>query len=101
MKRINNENAVFIDVDETLIIDAAVNEDLVKKIIEWDSKGRPIIVWTSNPLGVEHAERAVYEANIEDYVNYVMVKPITIVDDDHLEYYSIIDPETLKYRSRE
>lgn len=100
MLRINNENSVFIDVDETLIIDGQVNEDLVKKIIEWDAKGRTIIVWTSNPLGSAHATKAVYDAKIEEYVDFTMVKPITIVDDDHLEYYSIIDPETLKYRNK-
>ena len=41
-----------------------------------------------------------YQCGIQEEVNYVMPKPTVIVDDDHLEYYSIIDPITLKWRNR-
>jgi len=102
-----DDNCIFIDVDETLLIPEEgcfvprdVNQPLVEKIKEWKDQGRTIIVWTSNPDGVEHCKKAIYQCGIQEEVNYVMPKPTVIVDDDHLEYYSIIDPITLKWRNR-
>lgn len=101
-----DDDCIFIDVDETLILPAAEgcfvpkipNLKLVEKIKEWKDKGRSIVVWTSNPDGVEHCVKAIDLCKIRDEVDYVMPKPRTIVDDDHLEYYNIIDPITLDWR---
>lgn len=104
-----DDNCIFIDVDDTLLIPSSPelfvpqepNKLLIEKIKEWNDEGRTIIVWTSNPDGVKHCKRAVYECGIEQEVHYLLPKPTVIVDDDHLEYYSIIDPITLKWRTRE
>ena len=102
------DNCIFIDVDETLLLSGGeglfipkdVNLPLVEKIKEWRDAGRTIIVWTSNPDGVEHCKKAIYKCGIQDEVHYIMPKPTTIVDDDHLEYYRIVDPITLKWREK-
>lgn len=96
-----NENCVFVDVDQTLIIKMAPNYELIEKIREWKDKGRKIVVWTSNTDGVKHAIKAIDFCGIREEVDVVMAKPNTIVDDDHLEYYNTIDPETLEWRDRE
>jgi hypothetical protein len=106
--QILDDDCIFIDVDETLIIPEneecfvpkKPNLKLIEKIREWKDKGRTIIVWTSNPDGVKHCKKAIYLCGIEEEVNFVMPKPRTIVDDDHLEYYNIIDPITLEWRDR-
>lgn len=98
MNILKNNNIVFIDVDQTLIIKMSPNFELIEKIREWKSKGRGIVVWTSNTGGYEHAVKAVKFCGIEDLVDLVMIKPYTIVDDDHLEYYQTIDPETLTWK---
>lgn len=101
-----NDNVIYIDVDETLILRPDDNSSiqtpnlkLIKKIKEWKEQGRSIIVWTSNAEGVEHAYWAVKFCEIEDLVDLILPKPHVIVDDDHLEHYSIIDPITLEYAS--
>ena len=91
-----NDNVIYVDVDQTLIVSMAPNFELIDKIREWKAKGRSIIVWTSNADGVAHAIKAVKFCEIEDLVDLCLPKPHTIVDDDHLEYYKIIDPITLE-----
>jgi hypothetical protein len=92
------DNLIYVDVDDSLLINGQPNEKLVQKIMEWSMAGRKIIVWTSNPLGVKHALDAVKKCDLYYYVDLCLVKPQTIVDDDHLEYYSIIDPITLNFK---
>lgn len=89
---------IYIDVDDCLIIDSHPNEQLIQKIMQWSMDGISIIVWTSNPLGVNHAREAVKKCGLSYYVDICLPKPYTIVDDDHLEYYNVIDPLTLKWR---
>jgi hypothetical protein len=99
-------NVIYIDVDETLLIPASPelfiptepNLKLIEKIKKWKAEGKSIIVWTSNGGGVEWAIDAVKRCNIEEYVDLCLPKPYTIVDDDHLEYYSTIDPITLEFK---
>lgn len=98
---------IDVDVDETLLIPEEgcfvprdVNHKLVKKLREWHAKGKTITVWTSNADGVKWAVRAVELCGIEDIVFSVRAKPTTIVDDDHLEYYTIIDPITFEWGRR-
>jgi hypothetical protein len=98
------DSVIYIDVDETLIIPAEncfvphdPNLKLIEKIKEWKDNGRQIIVWTSNGNGVRHAINVVKSLGLEDYVDICLPKPRTIVDDDHLEYYNIIDPITLEW----
>ncbi len=99
------DNVIYIDVDDTLILSkcgellsetSTINYALIDKIKKWKEKGRSIIVWTSNSAGVEHARKAVKRCGIEDLVDLCLPKPHTIVDDDHLEYYRVINPRTLK-----
>lgn len=101
------DNVIFVDVDDTLLLSEygellsegyTLNKPLITKIKEWYNSGRTIIVFTSNALGVDHARKAVIECGLEDFVAQVQPKPATIVDDDHLEYYTIIDPITLERR---
>lgn len=100
------DKVVYIDVDFTLLLPASpdlfipteVNHKLVEQIKKWKETGWSIIVWTSNSKGVSWAREAVVICNIEDYVDLTLPKPHTIVDDDHLEYYKIIDPITLMPR---
>ena len=97
---VSNDSCVYIDIDDTLIIHtdkgSVVNVKLMEKIRDWKSKGRTIIVWTSNTGGIKYAKQMLAMCDIE--VDAVLPKPYTIVDDDHLEYYSIIDPITLEFR---
>ena len=93
-----DDNCIFIDVDDTLIIRMTPNFELIEKIKEWKRSGRTIIVWTSNADGVSHAVKAIDYCGITELVDFVLPKPRTIVDDDHLEYYQVIDPETLEWR---
>lgn len=102
-----DDNCIFIDVDDTLILSkegvlledySEINHNLIQKIREWKDNNRVIIVWTSNSGGVGHAVNVINRVGIRDEVDYVMPKPVTIVDDDHLEYYNIIDPRTLEYK---
>ena len=90
------DNCIFIDVDDTLIIEAKPNYKLIEKIKEWKDKKKTIILWTSNSDGVKHAVKAARFCRIEDEVDFIMPKPYVIVDDDHLEYYRIINPLTLE-----
>lgn len=96
---------IYVDVDETLYLPADgcfvprdPNYPLIEKIKEWHSEGRDIIVWTSNSAGVQWAKDAVKNLGLEPYVKLCLPKPHTIVDDDHLEYYHVIDPITLTYK---
>lgn len=99
------DNVIYVDVDETLILPASdelfvpsePNHKLIEQIKKWKSEGRSIIVWTSNGDGVAWARKWVKELQIEEWVDLCLPKPHTIVDDDHLEYYRIIDPITLEY----
>ena len=101
-----NDDVIYIDVDETLLIPSSPelffpqepNLPLIAKIKEWKKAGRQIIVWTSNGNGVQHAINSVKKCGIEDYVDLCLPKPAVIVDDDHLEYYSTIDPISLNYK---
>ena len=101
-----DDNCIFIDVDETLLIPPSPelfvptepNLKLVEKIKEWSKAGKSIVVWTSNPNGTSHCLKAIDKCRINPYIKAVMRKPSIIVDDDHLEYYSIIDPITLEYK---
>jgi len=103
------DNVIYIDVDETLLLpdneDTFVpckpNYPLIGMIKEWKKAGRSIVVWTSNGDGVEHARKIVRELDIERYVDLCLPKPMTIVDDDHLEYYRVIDPITFESRYRD
>lgn len=98
MKYSIKDGAIFIDVDDTLIIEGNSNLKLIDKMKDWKLSGRDIIVWTSNFSGVEHAHKIVNSLGIQDIVDLILPKPTTIVDDDHLEYYNIIDPITLEYK---
>jgi hypothetical protein len=95
-----DDDCIFIDVDDTLIQKMTPNFNLIGKIKQWKDAGRTIIVWTSNADGVNHALKAINLCQIEYLVDVVMPKPRTIVDDDHLEYYQVIDPDTLTWRDK-
>lgn len=103
---VTNDKIIYVDVDWTLLIPSeddliipdSPNVPLVEKIKEWYKDGYTIVVWTSNSRGVVRAEEAVILCQLEDYVDFCLPKPYKIVDDDHLEYYSTIDPVTLKWR---
>ena len=96
------DDVIYIDVDETLLLSNELvtskdlNLSLIEKIKEWKEEGKSIIVWTSNSGGKAWADKAVEICGIEDYVDLTLPKPHIIVDDDHLEYYQIIDPITLE-----
>ena len=94
------DGAIYIDVDDTLIIDDSPNLPLIDLMKRWKSEKRPIIVWTSNFQGVNWAIDKVKLLGIEDLVDICLPKPNMIVDDDTLEYYSTIDPKTLEWRKR-
>lgn len=100
---------LFVDVDSTLIrymddefdkSKVIPNNQLISKLQQYKDKGYFLMVWTSNSGGIEHAKWAIELCGISDLIDAVSPKPATIIDDDHLEYYTIIDPWTFESRFR-
>lgn len=103
MKTINTDNALFVDVDETLILwgppeDPEDVELLIKdsyltkhhfKAIPHNrniellkrnkAQGRTIIVWSAG--GMKHARNIVKVLKLTKFVDVVMGKPIIYLDD--------------------
>ena len=87
---------IYVDVDETLIIDGQVNRKLVrwlrdKALDEWE-----IIVWSMR--GSTHSKKAVKRCGLGDIVAYTLSKPGIVVDDrawDWTTWVKTIDPQRL------
>lgn len=103
MKVISNENVVFFDVDDTLVMwDRTANDPFktyiyitdpydekqmrlevhtphVKLLKNLKARENTIVVWSQS--GYEWSEAVVKALNITEYVDYCMTKPKTYVDD--------------------
>lgn len=107
MEIVENENTVFFDIDDTLILhihpDIATDkyEELgyikfidsyergifyakpskkhIKLLKDYDSRGFFVIAWSGN--GFEHARNVIEQLNLFKYVDLIMTKPRVYVDD--------------------
>lgn len=105
MKVLNNENIIFFDVDDTLVLwnkslmpdstsrtyttiidphskeelSVARNENNIKLLKEKHARGYTVIVWSQG--GYEWAEAVVKSLDLTKYVSLVMSKPSAYVDD--------------------
>lgn len=124
MHELNNENPVFFDVDETLVLaptadtgkmhlkEIALVADpinpnetiirlkhhaMIRLLKEEFSKGSYVIVWSRG--GKDWAKAVVKALNLQDYVNLVMTKPMVYFDDLPIEqwlpYRVYIKPGTI------
>lgn len=80
---IGNENVVFFDVDETLImwkgVDWTPNQANINALIREHKRGKFIIVWSR--AGGYAAAIAVQQLKLNQYVGLTMAKPNRIIDD--------------------
>lgn len=98
MKIIDNENTVYIDCDETLIMhdlslsgekvtmdfygevrDFVIHDEHVKLVKNYKARGFTVFVWSGN--GYRHAQKVVDTLNLNEYVDYVVTKPYRVIDD--------------------
>lgn len=101
MNRIEGEQNIFIDVDDTLILHKkckkgdtvvavtdpydgqqhyfAVHKAHVKVLKDRKQRGAVIFVWSQN--GWEWAEAVVRALNLKEHVNFVLSKPVMHIDD--------------------
>jgi predicted phosphatase len=102
MKVIKNESIVCFDVDDTLILhkdpkngtvslvvpnpyaedhpyEVWVHTNHVRFIKEQKARGRCVIVWSA--AGYRWAETIIGLLDLEEYVDYVITKPVMCVDD--------------------
>lgn len=96
---INNENTVFIDIDETLVMHNESNKDLyvtcpysfiveeltvhsdhVKQLIKNKARGYYIVVWSH--AGHKWAEAVIKAMGLSDCVDLIITKPSKIIDDN-------------------
>ena len=73
------QKVIFVDVDDTLIINKKVNSDLCDWLILKYADGYQINVWSM--AGQKHAEDAVDSSGIKHIVSNTLSKPGYIVDD--------------------
>jgi len=82
-KKINGNlprpRVIFVDVDDTLLINNRVNSALVRWIILKAAEGYDINVWSMR--GEQAAEDAVEQCKLTGVVNACLSKPGIIVDD--------------------
>lgn len=98
MKIIKNENTIFCDIDETLVMHNKLKKDLtvicpytnaeekltihkahVRQIIKNKARGNFVVVWSH--AGYKWAEVVIKALNLTDYVDLIITKPIKIIDD--------------------
>lgn len=98
MKVIRNENIIFTDIDDTIIMHNyplnaetvtidfygekrtfGVHSDHVKLLKNYRARGFIVIAWSGN--GYKHTETVINALGINDYVDYVMTKPNRVIDD--------------------
>ena len=87
------QRVIYVDVDETLIIDNEVNKGLVKWLVLKSAEGYEINVWSM--AGKKHSEQAVERCGIGAIVSHTLSKPGIIVDDmrwDWTKYTKAIEP---------
>lgn len=102
---IKNENTVFFDVDNTLIlcaseyichkkiwvydpitnskIEVAVHGSMIRLLREEHHRGSHVIVWSRG--GYEWASNVIRALDLENYVHLVMTKPMAYFDDIPIE----------------
>lgn len=124
MQVLRNENVVFVDVDDTLVmhdlsinthrpvdiveiqdpirarvIELRINKPMVRLLKEEKSRGSCIIVWSRG--GYQWATNVVKALNLVEHVDQVMTKPLTYFDDkpveEWLRYRVYLTPDT-KYK---
>jgi hydroxymethylpyrimidine pyrophosphatase-like HAD family hydrolase len=108
MKLIENENVVFIDVDETLVHHVPSSEWCpqqqttpmklnyynmsffvfpIKENIEllraYKARGYTVFVWTNN--GYRWGKEVINALDLNNYVDFVMTKPAKVVDDSAIQ----------------
>lgn len=118
MKIVKNENILVVDVDGTLILpydkgkpqgriidvyDAVTKRNIrmcehgpnVRLLKEESHRGSHIVVWSRG--GYEWASNAVRALDLVTYVDQVMTKPLTYIDDlpvdDWLRYRIFLSPD--------
>lgn len=101
MKVINDDNIWCTDIDDTLLmwdidkhtnpyvdfiephsgdnIRVAINENNIRLLKEKKSRGNTIILWSQG--GYEYAEAVAKALNLVEYIDFVMNKPIGLIDD--------------------
>lgn len=104
MQVINNESVIFFDVDDTLVmwdisashtsyldivividpydgkpLSLGIHKPHVKLLINQAKRGSKVVVWSQG--GFQWAEAVVKALQLEEYVDIVMSKPKTYVDD--------------------
>lgn len=104
MQILNRDQVIMIDVDGTLIRDAHNAEEVcvtaiphpyrgnspvhkvklnsnINLLKDMHTRGRCIIVWSA--AGHQWAQAVVQALNLENFVDFVMEKPIAYIDDLH------------------
>lgn len=112
MKIVRNENTLFIDVDDTLVmhgdnsvngefisildplnvtkkITLRINKPMIRLLKEERFRGSHVVVWSRG--GYKWAENVINALGLQKYVDQIMTKPVTYFDDKPVE-------EWLKYR---
>jgi hypothetical protein len=87
------QRVIYVDVDETLIINDKVNKVLIKWMIHKSAEGYELNVWSM--AGTKHSEQAVERCGIGAIVTHALSKPGIIVDDmrwDWTKYTKAIEP---------
>ena len=87
------QRVIYVDVDETLIINDKVNKGLIKWMIIKSAEGYELNVWSM--AGKKHSEQAVERCGIGAIVSHTLSKPGIIVDDmrwDWTKYTKAIEP---------
>jgi hydroxymethylpyrimidine pyrophosphatase-like HAD family hydrolase len=98
MKTIDNENTIFVDCDDTLIMhdlsltgnkvtidfygeptDFIKHEEHIKLLKNYKARGFTVILWSGN--GYQHAKKVAEALLLEKHVDYVMTKPYRVIDD--------------------
>ena len=88
---------IFVDVDDTLIINGRVNVALVEWIKGKHDDGYYTGLWSSR--GRVHAEKAASRAGLSQVFDIIIPKPAYIVDDKGwgwISYTQTIDPKRIK-----
>jgi predicted HAD superfamily phosphohydrolase YqeG len=72
------ENSIYIDVDNTLIIDGKPNEPLINWLRDYKEE-YVFVLWSL--AGQEHAKDIADQFDITNLFRYILSKPKRIIDD--------------------
>lgn len=121
MKVINDDCIWCVDIDDTLLlwdecrstnstveftephskdkIIVAINENNIRLMKEKKSRGATVILWSQG--GYEYAESVAKALCLEEYVDFIMTKPVGLIDDleaNHWMPKAVNIPHTKNYK---